>query len=45
MWRMYNEAVSHQRKGWRNKTELRDAAIAFMLYSASKGDIDLPTEK
>lgn len=44
-WRMYNEAVSHQRKGWRNKKELQVGSIACMLYSANKGHIDLPTEK
>lgn len=41
-WHIYNEAVSQQRKGWRNKKKLQERSIPFMLCSASKGNIDPP---
>ena len=41
-WKMYDEAVSQQRRGWPDKKYLVDTSISFMLHSANQGDIDGP---
>lgn len=41
-WHIYDKAMSQPRRGWKDKKEMQNACIPFMLYSASKGDIDPP---